>query len=90
MALLEGFAEAARERKKCGLRRGGGESGPLITCHAITRIPSSQGVSGSRSCPEHTAGYRDTSLIRNRPPRRTTIGPWAQPYCRVLKGRGLL
>ena len=30
--------------------------------------------------------YRGTSLMRKRPPPRTTIGPWAWAYCRVLGG----
>ena len=34
--------------------------------------------------------YRGTSLIRNSPPPRTTIGSWAQSYCRVLRGPGFL
>ena len=29
-------------------------------------------------------------LVRNRPPPRTTVGPWAQAYCRVLGGGGFL
>ena len=32
-------------------------------------------------------GYRGTSLIRNSPPPRTTIGPQAYSYCRFLMGR---
>ena len=31
--------------------------------------------------------YRGTSLIRNSHPPRTTIGPYAYSYCRVLRGR---
>ena len=27
-----------------------------------------------------------TSLIRKRPPPRTTVGPQVEPYCRVLRG----
>ena len=30
--------------------------------------------------------YKGTLLIRKRPPPRTTIGPYAQAYCRVLRG----
>ena len=30
--------------------------------------------------------YRGTSLIRITHPPRITIGPWAQAYCRVLRG----
>ena len=32
----------------------------------------------------HQDVYRGTSLIRKRPPPRTTIGPKAYTYCRVL------
>ena len=31
-------------------------------------------------------GYRGTSLIRNAHLHRTSIGPWAWAYCRVLGG----
>ena len=31
-----------------------------------------------------------TSLIRNSHAPRTTIGPWAKAYCRVLGGGGVL
>ena len=34
----------------------------------------------------HEKGYRGTSLIRNRPPPRTTLGTWAYAFCRVLGG----
>ena len=30
--------------------------------------------------------YRGTALMRKRPPRRTTIGPYADAYCSVLGG----
>jgi hypothetical protein len=30
--------------------------------------------------------YRSTSLIRNRIPPRTAMGPYAYAYCRVLGG----
>ena len=44
----------------------------------------------SRTCNESTEeekeGYRGTSLTRNTLPSRTTMGPEAQGYCRVLRG----
>jgi len=33
-----------------------------------------------------TPRYRGTSVIRNAPPPRTMIWPYAQAYCRVLGG----
>ena len=39
---------------------------------------------------QEAGAYRGTSLIRNRPPPRTTKGPWSYSYCRVLGGRGCL
>ena len=34
----------------------------------------------------HSPGYRVTSPIRNTHPNRITVGPWAQGYCKVLRG----
>ena len=34
--------------------------------------------------------YKGTLLIRKRPPPRTSVGPWAKAYCRVLQGGGFL
>ena len=51
--------------------------------------PSQGGVQSSELGSElfsQSAPYRGTSLIRNAHPPRTTIGPLAKAYCRVVGG----
>jgi hypothetical protein len=79
----------SRASPRCIGPRGGACPCPQVapvplwgTCNwasAFTSLPAPS-LSVPRSC------YRGTSLIRNHPPLRTTIGPWASAYCRVLGG----
>ena len=43
-------------------------------------------MKGSNSTVQAGEGYRGTLLIRNPPPPRITIGPWAKGYFRILRG----
>jgi len=52
---------------------------------AQNKQPLPLGVQGGLAPP-----YRGTSLMKNAPPSRTTVGPSAQAYCRFLEGRQFL
>ena len=63
---------------------------------ALSRPLETLSLGSRRMMQKETKGkqendYRGTSLIRKRPPPpRTTIGPYAEAYSRVLGGGGFL